>query len=332
MAIAFGHVGLDWRSYVVHRSALLPAGRGGPAAGRPVQGAVAAGLAAGGVVRATGADDGGRRPCRAVRRPAGAAAHRRLSIAVCDYGRNSPCFVEILAAGDCFRAAHARSGVSGARPLTPLHCVRGSDEQSEDFDGANPPPSAGTAMRVLVNDLWSSGAKTGIGHYTAQLMQALRGRAAGDRIESFPGRWLTRMHGLGRRMRSALERESKGAAGARPADPPSRGWRAWCVGRAALAGTDRPCVRSAPPGAGCDLYHEPNNIPLPSDLPTVVTVHDLSALLHPEWHPAHRAAEYSGPVPQGRRPGSPLPRGFRVYSSGTHSHARPASRPGDAHL
>ena len=45
-------------------------------------------------------------------------------------------------------------------------------------------------------------------------------------------------------------------------------------------------------GAGCDLYHEPNNIPLPSDLPTVVTVHDLSALLHPEWHPAHRAAEY----------------------------------------
>ena len=45
-------------------------------------------------------------------------------------------------------------------------------------------------------------------------------------------------------------------------------------------------------GGGCDLYHEPNNIPLPSDLPTVVTVHDLSALLHPEWHPAHRAAEY----------------------------------------
>ena len=90
-------------------------------------------------------------------------------------------------------------------------------------------------MRVLVNDLWSSGAKTGIGHYTAQLMQALRGRAAGDRIESFPGRWLTRMHGLGRRMRSALERESKGAAGAARPDP-ARGWRAWCVGRARSLG------------------------------------------------------------------------------------------------
>jgi alpha-1,3-rhamnosyl/mannosyltransferase len=41
-----------------------------------------------------------------------------------------------------------------------------------------------------------------------------------------------------------------------------------------------------------DLYHEPNYIPLPSDLPTVTTVHDLSVLLHPEWHPAHRVAYF----------------------------------------
>src|SRR5262249_30265877 len=39
-----------------------------------------------------------------------------------------------------------------------------------------------------------------------------------------------------------------------------------------------------------DLYHEPNFIPLPSDLPTVATVHDLSVLNHPEWHPADRVA------------------------------------------
>ena len=51
--------------------------------------------------------------------------------------------------------------------------------------------------------------------------------------------------------------------------------------------------------AGRDLYHEPNNIPLPSDLPTVATVHDLSALLHPEWHPAHRAAEYQAQFHEG---------------------------------
>ena len=47
------------------------------------------------------------------------------------------------------------------------------------------------------------------------------------------------------------------------------------------------CARARP-----DVYHEPNYIPLPCDLPTVVTVHDLSALLHPEWHPADRAAAF----------------------------------------
>lgn len=37
-----------------------------------------------------------------------------------------------------------------------------------------------------------------------------------------------------------------------------------------------------------DLYHEPNFVPVPTHLPTVVTVHDLSVILHPEWHPADR--------------------------------------------
>jgi alpha-1,3-rhamnosyl/mannosyltransferase len=41
-----------------------------------------------------------------------------------------------------------------------------------------------------------------------------------------------------------------------------------------------------------DLYHEPNFVPLPGQTPTVVTLHDLSVLLHPEWHPAERVAFY----------------------------------------
>jgi len=41
-----------------------------------------------------------------------------------------------------------------------------------------------------------------------------------------------------------------------------------------------------------DLYHEPNFIPVPSSLPTVATIHDLSVLLHPEWHPAERLKWY----------------------------------------
>lgn len=47
-----------------------------------------------------------------------------------------------------------------------------------------------------------------------------------------------------------------------------------------------------------DLYHEPNYIPfhyersLECDLPTVVTVHDLSVLLYPHWHPENRVMKF----------------------------------------
>jgi alpha-1,3-rhamnosyl/mannosyltransferase len=43
---------------------------------------------------------------------------------------------------------------------------------------------------------------------------------------------------------------------------------------------------------GFDLYHEPNFIPFDCDVPTIITVHDLSVLLHPEWHPAERVRLY----------------------------------------
>jgi alpha-1,3-rhamnosyl/mannosyltransferase len=43
---------------------------------------------------------------------------------------------------------------------------------------------------------------------------------------------------------------------------------------------------------GYDLYHETNFIPLPSDKPTIATLHDLSVLLHPEWHPADRVRHF----------------------------------------
>src|SRR5439155_6150447 len=48
-----------------------------------------------------------------------------------------------------------------------------------------------------------------------------------------------------------------------------------------------------------DLYHEPNHIPLRCNLPTVVTLHDLSVLLHPEWHPADRIRHFQRHFQQG---------------------------------
>ena len=37
-----------------------------------------------------------------------------------------------------------------------------------------------------------------------------------------------------------------------------------------------------------ELYHEPNFVPIRSDIPFVVTIHDLSWLRHPDTHPADR--------------------------------------------
>jgi alpha-1,3-rhamnosyl/mannosyltransferase len=48
----------------------------------------------------------------------------------------------------------------------------------------------------------------------------------------------------------------------------------------------------------CDLYHEPNFIPVPTSVPTVATVHDLSVFLHPEWHPAERVAWFERGLPR----------------------------------
>jgi glycosyltransferase involved in cell wall biosynthesis len=44
--------------------------------------------------------------------------------------------------------------------------------------------------------------------------------------------------------------------------------------------------------SGCTLYHEPNYIPWSCGLPTIVTILDLSVLLHPEWHPIDRVKTY----------------------------------------
>src|SRR5262249_38316421 len=55
------------------------------------------------------------------------------------------------------------------------------------------------------------------------------------------------------------------------------------------AAASRAYLRSVFSG-GFDLYHEPNYIPVPSPLRTLVTLHDLSVVLYPHWHPADRVA------------------------------------------
>jgi alpha-1,3-rhamnosyl/mannosyltransferase len=146
-------------------------------------------------------------------------------------------------------------------------------------------------VRVIVNQLVAAGRQTGVGQYTSQLLRRLRA-TDGVEVSEFPPAWLMRAGALVRRVRALF--------GKRGAAPPAAGAKARPSWRQRVAGLLRRAgdrlmerrFRAACAGRRPDVYHEPNYIPLPCDLPTVVTVHDLSALLHPEWHPADRAAEF----------------------------------------
>jgi alpha-1,3-rhamnosyl/mannosyltransferase len=146
-------------------------------------------------------------------------------------------------------------------------------------------------MRVLINGLAAAGARTGVGHYTAELVRALTETAsAADRAVCFQPDWARQLkHGWAW----------------------LRGWLAPARGTQVVAGPPRVTLKSrlldaakqvglrlyrhrfaSMARSGFDLYHEPNFIPLPCDLPTVTTVLDLSVLLHPQWHPADRVRDF----------------------------------------
>jgi alpha-1,3-rhamnosyl/mannosyltransferase len=138
-------------------------------------------------------------------------------------------------------------------------------------------------VRVIINRQATAGRPAGVGLYTAGLIGALR-RLPGVAVDEFPGPWMMGLAALARRWRAGA-----GAPGAGGAS-----WRQRLLGLQRHGGERllarrfrAACARRRP-----DLYHEPNFIPLPCDLPTVATVHDLSPLLHPEWHPADRVALY----------------------------------------
>src|SRR4051812_25707138 len=132
-------------------------------------------------------------------------------------------------------------------------------------------------MRVVINTLATLKPKTGVGHYAARLADGLRGHLGPDAVTTFPGPLL-----------AALCRHT--VPGSVPPGARNSGWRPQLargvksLGRRALGLAFR---------TGChpgrfDLYHEPNFLAFASQLPTVITVHDLSVLLHPQWHPADR--------------------------------------------
>ncbi len=155
--------------------------------------------------------------------------------------------------------------------------------------------------RIVINRLCTYGAKTGIGHYTAQLLAHLQ-RSPTEDVSAmpFPNKALA-FAGLGWMAVSKTRIFLGGVGGKRPTrilGPLEEAFwdyskalskRARSAGRRLLA--RHLSTRNY------DLYHEPNYLPYPSELPKVVTIHDLSVFLYPQWHPAKRIAEFGKAFP-----------------------------------
>ncbi|MCI0464827.1 MAG: glycosyltransferase family 4 protein [Gemmataceae bacterium] len=144
-------------------------------------------------------------------------------------------------------------------------------------------------MRVVLNQWPAAGQRTGVGHYTAELIRLLPAAAGSDEVYLYPSGWALRCKGLWQRLGSGAP--AVPSAGGRRFTPlhwlraAARGLLHRCGRLAAAWRLSRLCARQ-----GIDLYHEPNYVPFPADVPTVITVHDLSVLRYPEWHPADRVA------------------------------------------
>lgn len=145
-------------------------------------------------------------------------------------------------------------------------------------------------MRLVINQLEALKQKTGIGHYTDQLLRCLSAQVASGEVEVYPAGWAAQACRAMLARKARHDARSGGGAAAGEDVALLSHARHWLLQRirsssqAVLAGHfARTCAKRH-----YDLYHEPNTIPLPCHCPTVVTVHDLSLLLYPQWHPVGR--------------------------------------------
>lgn len=151
-------------------------------------------------------------------------------------------------------------------------------------------------IRVIINDRLLYRPLTGVGHYASQLLRAFGEMGTGDtEIQPFLGAYLRRprprppetqaaghLHQPEKRPRRRREREWLRGLVRRMAEPPYN-------------------LAFGLQARRFDLYHEPNHIPITTAVPTVTTVHDISVLSHPEWHPEHRVRWYERQFERGRR-------------------------------
>lgn len=139
-------------------------------------------------------------------------------------------------------------------------------------------------MNVILNVESLTPPITGIGHYTQELLKGLQARQDIDRIHCFANfSWVNPFQYGGQKVgaESGISRRSRWVA-----------LRA-TVRRLPMAYRLRSSLRNyffqrTVRTLGNAIYHEPNYVLKPFDGPTVVTVHDLSHIHYPQYHPVER--------------------------------------------
>jgi alpha-1,3-rhamnosyl/mannosyltransferase len=134
------------------------------------------------------------------------------------------------------------------------------------------------ALRVGLNAAALAVPRTGIGNYIVHLQAALAANGDVELRTFVDGHWHEGVAAASRPIaRGAAAHRLRNLA--KPLLPLLRRWRHAQQQRAFARGAARHAI---------DVYHEPNYVPFEVDVPTVITVHDLSWLRHPETHPPDR--------------------------------------------
>lgn len=136
-------------------------------------------------------------------------------------------------------------------------------------------------MRVLINGACLIRPRTGVGHTTANLHRSLEQTFPTDTFWLYPG-------GMLGEVASRVLRRPKFLSDSNANSGLSIRGMVGTVVRQAARSVYRTHLQTSAKWGRFDLYHEPNFVAVRTTLPTVLTVHDLSVLTHPEWHPAER--------------------------------------------
>ncbi len=135
------------------------------------------------------------------------------------------------------------------------------------------------SVKVVINDRALRTPRTGVGHYVHQLIRYLPEVA--PEIECVPF-YFSHVRGRGELETVRTPEAGRPMGGSR---------KPWFV-RRTLQDAYEMYFRAVARVRGYRVYHEPNHVPMRFGGVTITTIHDLSVLRYPQWHPADRVRWY----------------------------------------